>query len=326
MCCTTCWTPTGTICKAAPAVRGSCSRKGGRERGCAYPGPHRILYHRSADGTGCPRFFDPVLFTQWRRTAVKDFFETWKFRILIAIAVFLAGLLLYAAANGRLTAAPQELLSVAVAPFQKAAAWVAGGGVLGVGQVHQHRRDHGGKRGPAGRKRRAAPPTGGLRPAESRERGLPQPGRHPGGPPRDELCLRLCHRAGRHGRLRGLYPGPGHRPRGGAGRHRHRRRGPAPGHRHRGRPDQLPGADHPAPQLQRGGGWSPAPGTTASSPGTRPTPPGASASLPTSPASRWPRWGMRSSPPGWAASTRPTSWWGGSSASSRRPAALRSSR
>jgi len=58
---------------------------------------------------------------------VKDFFETWKFRILIAVAVFLAGLLLYAAANGRLTAAPQELLSVAAAPFQKAAAWVAGG-------------------------------------------------------------------------------------------------------------------------------------------------------------------------------------------------------
>ena len=58
---------------------------------------------------------------------MKDFFETWKFRILIAVAVFLAGLLLYAAANGRLTAAPQELLSVAAAPFQKAAAWVAGG-------------------------------------------------------------------------------------------------------------------------------------------------------------------------------------------------------
>ena len=53
--------------------------------------------------------------------------KTWKFRILIAVAVFLAGLLLYAAANGRLTAAPQELLSVAAAPFQKAAAWVAGG-------------------------------------------------------------------------------------------------------------------------------------------------------------------------------------------------------
>ena len=58
---------------------------------------------------------------------MKDFFETWKFRILIAVAVFLAGLMAYAAANGRLTAAPQELLSVAAAPFQKAAAWVSGG-------------------------------------------------------------------------------------------------------------------------------------------------------------------------------------------------------
>ena len=59
---------------------------------------------------------------------MKDFFETWKFRILIAVAVFLAGLLLYAAANGRLTAAPQELLSVAAGPFQTAAAGVGRGG------------------------------------------------------------------------------------------------------------------------------------------------------------------------------------------------------
>ena len=58
---------------------------------------------------------------------MKDFFETWKFRILIAVAVFLVGLMAYAGANGRLTAAPQELLSVAVAPFQKVAAAVSGG-------------------------------------------------------------------------------------------------------------------------------------------------------------------------------------------------------
>ena len=58
---------------------------------------------------------------------MKDFFETWKFRILIAVAVFLAGLMAYAAANGRLTAAPQELLSVAAAPFQKVASLVGGG-------------------------------------------------------------------------------------------------------------------------------------------------------------------------------------------------------
>lgn len=56
---------------------------------------------------------------------MKDFFDTWKFKILIAIAVFLVGLMAYAGANGRLTAAPQELLSVAVAPFQRAASAVA---------------------------------------------------------------------------------------------------------------------------------------------------------------------------------------------------------
>ena len=55
---------------------------------------------------------------------MKDFFETWKFKILIGIAVFLVGIMAYAGANDRLTAAPQELLSVAVAPFQKAAAMV----------------------------------------------------------------------------------------------------------------------------------------------------------------------------------------------------------
>ena len=55
---------------------------------------------------------------------MKDFFDTWKFKILIAIAVFLVGIMAYAGANGRLTAAPQELLSVAVAPFQRAAAAV----------------------------------------------------------------------------------------------------------------------------------------------------------------------------------------------------------
>ena len=58
---------------------------------------------------------------------MKDFFDTWKFRILIAIGVFLVGLMAWAGANGRLTAAPQELLSVAVAPFQKVAALVSDG-------------------------------------------------------------------------------------------------------------------------------------------------------------------------------------------------------
>ena len=58
---------------------------------------------------------------------MKDFFDTWKFKILVGIAVFLVGIMAYAGANGRLTAAPQELLSVAAAPFQKVAAVVSGG-------------------------------------------------------------------------------------------------------------------------------------------------------------------------------------------------------
>ena len=58
---------------------------------------------------------------------MKDFFDTWKFKILVGIAVFLAAIMAYAGANGRLTAAPQEILSVAVAPFQRAAAAVSDG-------------------------------------------------------------------------------------------------------------------------------------------------------------------------------------------------------
>ena len=58
---------------------------------------------------------------------MKDFFDTWKFKILVGIAVFLAAIMAYAGANGRLTAAPQAILSVAVAPFQRAAAAVSNG-------------------------------------------------------------------------------------------------------------------------------------------------------------------------------------------------------
>ena len=58
---------------------------------------------------------------------MKDFFDTWKFKILVGIAVFLVGIMAYAGANGRLTAAPQELLGVILTPFQKAAAVVSGG-------------------------------------------------------------------------------------------------------------------------------------------------------------------------------------------------------
>ena len=66
-------------------------------------------------------------FLQPEELPLKDFFDTWKFKILIGIAVFLVGIMAYAGANDRLTAAPQELLSVAVAPFQKAAAMVSSG-------------------------------------------------------------------------------------------------------------------------------------------------------------------------------------------------------
>ena len=58
---------------------------------------------------------------------MKDFFFFLKFKILVGIAVFLAAIMAYAGANGRLTAAPQEILSVAVAPFQRAAAAVSNG-------------------------------------------------------------------------------------------------------------------------------------------------------------------------------------------------------
>ena len=58
---------------------------------------------------------------------MKDFFDTWKFKILVAVAVFLVGIMAYAGANGRLTAAPQELLGVILTPFQKAGAVISGG-------------------------------------------------------------------------------------------------------------------------------------------------------------------------------------------------------
>ena len=58
---------------------------------------------------------------------MKDFFDTWKFKILVAVAVFLVGIMAYAGANGRLTAAPQELLSVVLTPFQKVSAALSGG-------------------------------------------------------------------------------------------------------------------------------------------------------------------------------------------------------
>ncbi len=56
---------------------------------------------------------------------MKDFFDTWKFKLLVVVAVFLVGIMAYAGANGRLTAAPQELLSVALTPLQKLTASIS---------------------------------------------------------------------------------------------------------------------------------------------------------------------------------------------------------
>ena len=58
---------------------------------------------------------------------MKDFFDTWKFKILVIVAVFLVGIMAYAGANGRLTAAPQELLSVVLTPFQTVTSALSGG-------------------------------------------------------------------------------------------------------------------------------------------------------------------------------------------------------
>lgn len=58
---------------------------------------------------------------------MKDFFDTWKFKILVIVAVFMVGIMAYAGANGRLTAAPQELLSVVLTPLQKVTSALSGG-------------------------------------------------------------------------------------------------------------------------------------------------------------------------------------------------------
>ena len=58
---------------------------------------------------------------------MKDFFDTWKFKILVIVAVFLVGIMAYAGANGRLTAAPQELLGVVLPPLQKVTSALSGG-------------------------------------------------------------------------------------------------------------------------------------------------------------------------------------------------------
>ncbi len=58
---------------------------------------------------------------------MKDFFYTKKFKILLAVAVLLAGMMAWAGANNRLNSAPQEILGAVLMPFQKAARLLEGG-------------------------------------------------------------------------------------------------------------------------------------------------------------------------------------------------------
>ena len=125
-------------------------------------------------------------------------------KILIAIAVFLVGIMAYAGANGRLTAAPQELLSVAAAPFQRAAAAVSSGvaslwenyaNIDAILEENQQLSEE---------KCLSALPDGGLRQAQGRERGLQGTGQHSGAAPGDELHVLFRHWPRPAGLLLGL--------------------------------------------------------------------------------------------------------------------------
>ena len=50
---------------------------------------------------------------------MKNFFRSVKFKVLVCLLVLMAGFLAYAGANGRWSAAPQELLATALVPFQR---------------------------------------------------------------------------------------------------------------------------------------------------------------------------------------------------------------
>ncbi len=58
---------------------------------------------------------------------MKDFLTHGNLRSWSAVAVFLVGIMAYAGANGRLTAAPQELLGVVLMPLQKVTSALSGG-------------------------------------------------------------------------------------------------------------------------------------------------------------------------------------------------------
>ncbi len=55
-------------------------------------------------------------------TFLNDFFTSVKFKVLVGIAIFLIGMMAYVGANGRLTAAPQEIFALIITPFQSATA------------------------------------------------------------------------------------------------------------------------------------------------------------------------------------------------------------
>ena len=212
--------PLDCVATGAGAVLGPCgcaARRAGHRRGPYVTDPARSRRGRkkrtSADGTGCPRFFRP----DGGLDAVKDFFDTWKFRILIAVAVFLAGLMLYAAANGRLTAAPQELLSVAVAPFQKVAA-VISGGVASVWDkytsIDETMAENEALREENAQLRRQLADYDQLKAENEAYKNLA--GIQEDNPEMSFVSAFVIGR-GRPGRLRRLYPGQGHGQRGGAG-------------------------------------------------------------------------------------------------------------
>ncbi len=58
---------------------------------------------------------------------MKDFFQTGRFKALLVACVVVAGIMAYAGANGRLQAAPQELLTAALTPIQKVTALFSNG-------------------------------------------------------------------------------------------------------------------------------------------------------------------------------------------------------
>ncbi|MFI3169952.1 MAG: rod shape-determining protein MreC [Faecalibacterium sp.] len=56
-----------------------------------------------------------------------DFFGSAKFKFLVAVLIFLVAVMAYAGANGRLTAAPQEIFSVLLTPVQRVSVSISNG-------------------------------------------------------------------------------------------------------------------------------------------------------------------------------------------------------